>query len=145
MFYASRTLHSAPRALLACLVLVLASCKSLGPESAPPPSVDRAELLANHGDNAGAARVYEALAAGNTGQDRADLLLRAARAWLFAHQPDEAARVLGTLQPPLTQVQETDRQLLGVELTLARGQAPQAWQQLAAIQEPSTPPASPIA
>jgi outer membrane PBP1 activator LpoA protein len=143
MFYASRPLRSTHPALLLGLALLLASCKSLGPESAPPPSVDRAEILANHGDNAGAARVYESLAAENTGQDRADLLLRAARAWLLARQADEATRVLGTLESPLTQAQEFERQMLGVELALARGQAPQAWQQLSTIPEPASPPAAP--
>src|SRR5688572_27876036 len=48
-------------------MLALASCTSLGPASELPPSLDRARSLDRAGDFAGAARVYEALAAQNTG------------------------------------------------------------------------------
>ncbi len=122
------------------LVALLASCSSLGPESAPPPTVDRAEMLARQGDSAGAARIYEALAEQNTGADRAMFELRAARAYLAARQPDEAARVLMAVQTGLTPAQTTEAQLLGVQVAIARGQAQQAWQQLAAYPVPTTAP-----
>ena len=67
-------------------VALLAACSSLGPESAPPPSVDRAELLARQGDSAGAARIYEALGEQNAGADRGTFELRAARAYLAARR-----------------------------------------------------------
>ncbi|HXA93424.1 MAG TPA: penicillin-binding protein activator [Steroidobacteraceae bacterium] len=125
---------------VAVLLALLAGCSSLGPESAPPPSVDGAETLARQGDNAGAARLYEALAEQNASADRAAFQLRAARAWVAARQPDEAARVLLAAQGGLTPVQTTEAQLLGVEVALARGQAQQAWQELAAFPAPTTAP-----
>lgn len=133
--------RDAAAAVIVALALLLTGCPSLGPQSAPP-SVDRAEFLARQGDNAGAARIYEALADENTGADRASLLLRATHAYLAARQPEEAARVLATIQPPLTPVQGTDQQLLNVEIMLARGRAQQAWQQLAAYPEPTAAPAA---
>ncbi|MFO7276611.1 MAG: penicillin-binding protein activator [Pseudomonadota bacterium] len=116
---------------------LLAGCPSLGPRGAPPPSADRAELLLRQGDYEGAARTFEALAADNTGTDRSEHQLRAARAWLLARRPEEAARVLADVGPALTEAQALERQMLGVELALARGQTQQAWQQLAAMREPA--------
>jgi outer membrane PBP1 activator LpoA protein len=121
------------------LCLLLAGCPSLGPTTPPPPNLDRAELLESRGDGAAAARILEALAAENTGTDRAGLLLRAAHDYLTAHQPEEAARVLGLVVPPLTPAQSLEQQLLNAELALTRGEGPQAWQTLAAIPEPTDP------
>jgi outer membrane PBP1 activator LpoA protein len=122
------------------LLALLAACSSLGPQSAPPPSVDRAEMLARQGDSAGAAHIYEALADENSGADRAAFQLRAARAYVTARQPDEAARVLLAAKPGLAPAQAVQAQLLGVEVELARGQAQQAWQELATYPAPVTAP-----
>ncbi len=121
-------------------VLLLAACRSLGPQGAPPPSIDTAEALAHRGDAQGAARMYEALAAQNSGADRNDYLLRAAHAFLAASHPDDAARVLGELEQPLTPQQAADRPLLDLEIALARGQGQQAWTRISALPEPRTAP-----
>jgi len=123
-------------ALLA-LAATLSGCRSLTSEEAPPPTADRAEQLARQGDNAGAARVYEALAAEEGGSDRAQWQLRATRAWLAAHQPREAERVLGAVAGPLAPALQLDQQLLRAEVALASGAALQAWQQLSAMKEPA--------
>lgn len=125
-------------ALLA--VLVLASCTSLGPTSAPPPSVDRARALDMAGDYAGAARVYEALAAQNSGTEQNGFLLLAALEHLRARKPDDAQRVLASINPPLTTDQSFERQMLNVELALARGQGQEAWRQISAISQPAGGP-----
>jgi len=107
-----------------CLLLVflLASCTSLGPTSEAPPSIDRARALDSSGDYAGAARVYEALAAQNTGTEQNALLLQAALEHLRARKPDDAQRVLASINPPLSADQTFERQMLNVELALARNQ-----------------------
>lgn len=136
-----------PRWILQCLTLaavacLLSGCPSLGPRTAAPPSTDRARSLEQQGDHAGAARVYEALAAQNSGTEQNAFLLLAAREFLRARQADEATRLLGTIAPPLTPDQTLEKEMLGVELALARGQGPQAWQQLAATPEPRANPAA---
>ena len=135
-------LRSSAHAALIAVALALGACRSLGPESEPPPSVDRAALLTSQGDNAGAARVYEALAAQNTGTDQVDMLLRAARAYLVAHQSDQATRVAAEVHPPFTAAQSFDLQLLNIELTLARGQAEEAWRQVTAVHTPADAPSA---
>ena len=97
---------------------------------------------AQQGDHAGAARTYEQLAAQNSGTEQNAFLLLAAREYLQARQADDAQRVLAAIAPPLTPDQTFERQMLGVELALARSQTQQAWQQLAAISEPRTNPAA---
>ena len=135
-------LRSPPRpallrlALLAAAALALAGCPSLTERAGLPPSVDRAEVLERSGDPAGAARVYEELAAANTGADRNDLLLRAARAWMGAHRPEEAARVLASTDSSLPPELDGERALLAVELALERGQPQEALRQLAAMPVP---------
>ena len=122
-------------ALLA--VLVLASCTSLGPTSEAPPSIDRARALDSSGDYAGAARIYEALAAQNSGTEQNALLLQAALDHLRARKPDDAQRVLASINPPLTADQTFERQMLNVELALARNQGQEAWRQISAIPQPA--------
>ena len=70
--------------------LALSGCPSL--TVGPTPSIDRAANLEQSGDLAGAARVYEGLAAQNSGADRNGYLLRAAGAWL------RARRIIGELR-----------------------------------------------
>ena len=123
-------------ALAALATLALSGCPSLSERATLPPSVDRAESLERSGDAAAAARVYEELAAQNRASDRNELLLSAARAYLAAHRPDDAARVLALTEAPLSPEQSTERALLGVELALLRGQAQEASRDLAALGEP---------
>lgn len=126
--------------LLVLAMLALASCTSLGPASEPPPSLDRARSLERSGDFAAAARVYEALAAQNTGTEQNALLLQAAREHLRARKPDDAQRVLGAISPPVSPEQDFERQMLYVELALARGQGQDAWRQMSAIPQPAGGP-----
>jgi outer membrane PBP1 activator LpoA protein len=122
------------------VVFVLASCTSLGPTSEAPPNADRARALETSGDHAGAARIYEALAAQNTGTEQNALFLQAALEHLRARKPDDAQRVLALINPPLTPEQNFERQMLNVELALARSQGQEAWRQIAAVPQPAGGP-----
>ena len=126
--------------VVAVSAFALTGCPSLSPRSEAPPSVDIADALAHRGDHAGAARMYEALAAQNSGTDRNEYLLRASRSYLTARRPEDAARVLADMEQPLTPQQATEKPLLEVELTLARGQGQQAWQRISTVPEPRTAP-----
>ena len=127
-------------ALCLLVVFVLASCTSLGPAVEAPPSVDRARSLDRSGDYAGAARVYESLAAQNSGTEQNALLLQAAAEHLRARKPDDAERVLNSIKPPLTPEQNFERQMLGAELALARNQGQDAWRQISAVPQPGGGP-----
>ena len=126
--------------LASALALALSACPSLSERAGLPPSLDRAEALERSGDAAGAARVYEQLAAQNSGAERNELLLHAARGYLAAHHLEDAARVLAQTQGALSPEQTTERSLSSIELALARGQAREAWQQLSALPEPRAGP-----
>src|SRR5437879_1627093 len=126
--------------LAPALALALSGCPSLTERAGLPPSVERAETLARGGDAAGAARVDEQLASQNSGAERNDLALRAARGYLAAHAREDAARVLAMLEGPLSAEQSTERSLSGIELALERGQNKEAWQQLSALSEPRSGP-----
>jgi outer membrane PBP1 activator LpoA protein len=118
--------------------LMLAGCPSGGGvRGTPAVSVDRAEQLRNNGDYAGAAGVYEKLAAQTTGSDSAEFLLRAARAWFAAGRPAEADRVLAALPPSLTQTQAVEQKLLRIQSTLALGRGDDAWREMSAMQTPT--------
>jgi len=125
-------------AVVVTAALALAGCPSLTRQGELPPSVDRAEALARQGDQAGAARIFEALAAQNSGADHNEYVFRAARAYIAGRLPEEAARVLATVQTPLNPQQNTRYALLDVEVTLARGQGVQAWQKVSAMTLPAT-------
>ena len=122
--------------LLAAAALALSACASLTERAELPPSLERAEALERAGDAAGAARVYEELAAQNGGAERNALLLRAARGYLAAHHAEDAARVLALPEGPLSAEQSIERALSSAELAIERGQGREASQQLAAIAEP---------
>src|SRR5260370_23227474 len=122
--------------LAAAAALLLSACPSLTERAGLPPSLERAEALERAGDAAAAARVYEELAAQNSGAERNALLLRAARGYLAAHRAEDAARVLALPEGPLSAEQSTERALSTAQLALERGQGRDAWQQLAAIPEP---------
>ncbi|TLZ27726.1 MAG: hypothetical protein E6K25_11830, partial [Gammaproteobacteria bacterium] len=125
-----------PLVLLAAAALALSACASLTERTGLPPSLERAEALERAGDAAGAARVYEELAGENSGAERNALLLRAARGYLAAHHAEDAARVLGLPEGPLSAEQSIERALSDAELAIERGQGREAWQQLAAIAAP---------
>jgi outer membrane PBP1 activator LpoA protein len=124
-------------ALLLLAAAALSGCPSLTERAGPPPSVDRAAALESSGDMAGAARVYEDLAAQNSGTERNAFLLHAARNYLSAGRSDDAARALAATQAPLSAEQATERVLLGAELALARGQPQEALRELRTIPEPA--------
>lgn len=119
--------------------LMLTGCPSLGPRGEAPPTQDRARNLERSGDYAGAAAIYERLAAQNTGTEQNAYLLLAAREYLRARRTDDAQRVLASIAPPLSADQTFERQMLGVELALARNQVAEAWQQISSIQQPAAP------
>jgi outer membrane PBP1 activator LpoA protein len=118
----------------------LTGCPSLNTRGEGPPSVDAADALARQGDQVAAAKMYEALADQNSGNDRNQYLFRAAHAYLTVKRPEEVARILAELQEPLTAQQAVDRPLLEVELAMMRGQSQQAWQRIASLPEPRTAP-----
>jgi len=124
-------------ALLIFLAASLAGCPSLTQRAGLPPSIDRAQELERAGDQAGAARVYEELAAQNSGTERTGLLLHAARDYLAGQRNDEAARVLGQLQGPFSNEQVTEQALLNAQLALVRGQPQEALRLLNAIAVPT--------
>ena len=101
---------------VAAAALALSACPSLTERAGLPPSLERAEALERAGDAAGAARVYEGLAAQNSGAERNALLLRAARGYLAAHHAEDAARVLAMPEGPLSAEQSNERALSNVEL-----------------------------
>jgi outer membrane PBP1 activator LpoA protein len=125
-------------AVLIAAALTLTGCPSITRQVELPPSVDRADALAHQGDQAGAAKVYEALAEQNSGADRNEYVFRATRAYLAAHLPEEAARVLATVQAPLSPQQNQQYALLDVQVALARGQGVQAWQKMSTLPVPPT-------
>jgi len=69
--------------------------------------------------------------------EQGQLLLRAARAWLQAGRAGEARRVVDSLSPNLTPVQNIERRVLDADIELASGRAQQAWQKMGAIPEPA--------
>jgi outer membrane PBP1 activator LpoA protein len=126
--------------VIATAGFALTGCPSLSPRAESPPSLDNADTLARQGDLAGAAHMYAALAGQNSGTERNEYLFRAARSFLAARRPEEAARVLAELEPPLTAEQTSEKPLLEVELALARGQGQQAFQKIITLPEPRTAP-----
>jgi outer membrane PBP1 activator LpoA protein len=133
-------MYSRPLVRLTLLTLTtaaLAGCPSLSQRTELPPSIDRAQALEGSGDTAGAARVYEQLAAQNAGTDRTGLLLHAAHDYLAAQHIDDAARVLGQTQGPFTPEQTSEHTLLSAEVMLSRGQPQEALRLLSAIPVPA--------
>jgi len=130
------------RALVAVVLVALAlsGCASLTERAGLPPSVDRAAQLESGGDSGGAARVYEQLAGQNTGADRNEFLLHAARDYLAANRPEDAARVLTLTAGALSVPQASERALLNVQLALERNRRAEAAREFAAIGEPAGGP-----
>ena len=127
-------------AVVVTAAFALTGCPRLTRQGELPPSADRAEAQARQGDQAGAARIYEALAAQNGGPNRNDLVFRATRAYLAARLPEEAARVLATVEKPLNPQQSQQYALLDVQVAIAGGQGALAWQKVSLIPVPPTVP-----
>jgi outer membrane PBP1 activator LpoA protein len=121
--------------------LLLAGCPTT-PRRGGPPNVDRAETLTRSGDHAGAAAIYERLAADTSGSDSVEFRLRAIRAWLAAGRPAEADRVLATLPGGLTQQQTLEQTLLRLQAAVAQGRGDEAWREISAMQTPTAPAAA---
>lgn len=127
--------------ILALAVVLLAACVSLPPvPQAQAPAAPSAGELARRGEHAQAARAYEQQAAASPA-GRVGSLLSAAREWLAAQQPDEAARVLRTLGEPLAPADAYQRALLGAEVSLQLHRAQLAWRQISAL-APALPAAA---
>ncbi|HQZ80533.1 MAG TPA: penicillin-binding protein activator [Steroidobacteraceae bacterium] len=121
---------------------VLAACTSIGPQSAPVPSMERAEQYAQDGRHEDAARLFEALAATAPGPSAGDLRLRAAREWLAARRPDEAERALAAARSTAGTALAFESRLIEVELKLARGDGQRAWAELGSLSQPAAGPAA---
>jgi len=127
--------------LVVALAVVLTGCPAT-PRRGGPPNVDRAEELIRAGDHAGAASLYERLAAETTGSDSAEFRLRAARAWLAAGRAADADRVLALLPGGLTQQQALEQSLLRIQSALLSGRGDEAWRQVSSMQTPAAQPAA---
>lgn len=123
--------------LIGLLALALGGCTSLTGDTPLPPSLDRAEALAQRGDHSAAAREYEALASDNPGTAGNAYRLLAAREWLAGERPLEASRVLTQLAGPLAGAELLDQRLMEADIALATGEAARAWQILGSIAEPA--------
>src|SRR4051812_23070819 len=126
-------------ALLALAVL-LAGCPST-PRTGPS-LVDRADAAMRNGDPAGAAALYERLAAQTAGSDVVEFQLRAARAWLAAGRAADAERVLAAITPGATQQQAFEQRMLRIQATVAQGRGDEAWRELSSTQPPTAAPAA---
>lgn len=122
------------RCWVLALIALLASCGVL-----PPPVAQRAgseqaaEYAARKGDHAQAASDYERIAASRAGAEQTDLLLSAAREWLAANQPSDAARVLTGITAQITAAQSLDRTLIEVQIALQSNRTAEAWQKINTI------------
>jgi outer membrane PBP1 activator LpoA protein len=127
--------------LFGVALLLQAACSTVGGGAGggAPPSVERAERVARQGNHAGAAELYESLARDNPPPAGIEFAFGAAREWLAASRPAEAARVLAALTTGLTPAQSFERAMLNVEVQLAGGQAADAWRALVAQGEPRAP------
>src|SRR5581483_9598068 len=105
-------------AALAAVTLILAGCA--GVPRGPVPTADQAAALVRQGNPIGAAQMYEALATASQGAQRNGFALQAAQAYLAAQRPEDAARALQLLSPPLTADAAFDRSLAEVRLALQR-------------------------
>jgi uncharacterized protein len=120
-------------AALAAVTIGLAGCVSVPP--GPAPSAEQAARLARQGNPAGAAQMYEALAS-QGGEPRNGFALQAAEAYLAARRPDDAARALELLAPPISSATAFERSLIQVRVALQRGNTAHAWQLTQAIAMP---------
>jgi outer membrane PBP1 activator LpoA protein len=125
--------------ILASAALWLTACPSLGTRDLPP-TLDRAEALAQRGEHAAAARAFEGLARDSSGDDSTRFLLRAVNEWLAANQPSDASRAYDSIGATGNPSLRAQYSLLAVSLRLARGDAPGAWSALSSIAPPAGSP-----
>jgi outer membrane PBP1 activator LpoA protein len=123
---------------LSLVALLLAGCPSTTSRTSTSAAA-RAEEAMRSGDHAGAAALYEKLAAEAAGSDIAEFRLRAARAWLAAGRPADADRVLAALGPGVTQQQALEQRMLGIQSALAQGNGDQAWREISSMPVPAAP------
>ncbi len=126
---------------LASMALLLAGCPSTTSRTSTSASA-RAEEAMRSGDHAGAAALYEKLAAEAAGSDIAEFRLRAARAWLAAGRPADADRVLALIGPGVTQQQALEQRLISIQSAVAQGRGDQAWREISGMQVPTAPEAA---
>jgi outer membrane PBP1 activator LpoA protein len=139
-----RTLSLSGRRLAWIAVLALAACSMLPPPVAQRPGTElAAENAARRGDHAQAAAQYENLAAIRVPPERVDMQLAAAREWLAAARPTEAARVLAGIVAPQSAAQSLERSLLEAETALLANRAQEAWQKFTTIPESAATTAPP--
>jgi len=130
-----------PIVLLAA-ALLLAGCPTTGTRTGKSPA-DRAEEALRAGNAAGAAALYEQLAAqAGTPTDSVEFRLRAARAWLAAGRTADADRVLAAIGPGVTQQQALEQHLLRIESSVMQGRGDEAWREVSAMQPPTAPAAA---
>ena len=130
-----------PIVLLAA-ALLLAGCPTTGTRTGKSPT-DRAEDAMRAGNPAGAAALYEQLAAqASTPTDSIDYRLRAARAWLAAGRAADADRVLAAIGAGVTQQQGLEQHLLRIESSVMQGRGDEAWREVSAMQPPVAPGAA---
>ncbi|MGA8706870.1 MAG: penicillin-binding protein activator [Steroidobacteraceae bacterium] len=133
------------RAGLLLAVLALAACNAYPPYRPGTPATE-GNVPGQPGaaavtDHARAAAQYESTAASQAGAAQADSLLAATREWLAAGRGADAARVLTRLNGmTLAPAQSTERGLLNAEASLDAQRTLEAWQQIAALPEPTAAP-----
>jgi outer membrane PBP1 activator LpoA protein len=122
------------------MTLMLAGCPTT--QRPGPSAVDRADAATRAGDHAGAAALYERLAADTTGSDSVEFRLRAARAWIAAGRAADADRVLGSIGPGATQQQALEQRLLSIQSAVLQGRGDEAWREVSSMQAPTAPAAA---
>ncbi len=123
----------------------LSACSSFPPASFPnaKPSTTAPGAPAPSNAPERTAAQLDAAAAHASPADQPGLQLQAARAWLLAGRPADAARDLRAITGKLTAVQLTERRVLEADIDLANGQSQRAWQKMSAIPEPTGTPIAP--
>src|SRR4051812_45082504 len=124
----------------------LAACSSMAPASFPNAKgttpVGAPQPAPNSAHEREASQL-EASAAGANPADKPALQLQAARAWLQAGRPADAARNVRAITGKLTAEQLSARRIIEADIDLANGQAQRAWQKISAIPEPAGTPIAP--
>jgi uncharacterized protein len=130
--------------LLLVAAWTLSACVSLPPVGQPAaPQARNAAELGRRGEHDRAASAYEALAAqAGSASERSALQLSAAREWLAASRPDEAARVIAAISAAPGSQDAYQVGLLRAQTTLALHRPQQAWQQISALTPAAGGPAA---
>lgn len=128
-----------PAAASIVMAVLLAACST--PMTQPRGTgsdrqVNQAEKLAREGDHRGAAQVYETLAAQSTADLRDRFLLRAAREYVRADQPEPAAALLKQVSQTLPSADYSLRAQVAAELDLQAQRPDRALAELDRIPQP---------